>query len=228
MRALALVLALLPAPAMAQAISCAAPARIDPYPPVRPDGPTIRTPIGGYTLALSWSPEFCHGARGRGNDFQCGGAQRFGFVLHGLWPEGANGPSPQWCAAAPRPSPDTLRRYMCMTPSARTLEHEWLKHGTCAAKTPEAYFGAAQTLWQGLRMPAMGRLARGATAGDLRDAFVAANPGLDRRSLGVKTGSGGWLREVDLCYSAALKPVPCVGRAFGAGNAASIRISDGF
>jgi ribonuclease I len=42
-------------------------------------------------------------------------------------------------------------------PSARTLEHEWLKHGTCAAKTPEAYFGTAQRLWQG-QMPAMGRL----------------------------------------------------------------------
>lgn len=214
---------LTPAIAAAQAITCTPPARIESYPPPRQDGPTIKAPIGGYTLALSWSPEFCHSARGN-QDFQCGGGQRFGFILHGLWPEGVNGPSPQWCATAPRPNPELLRRAMCMTPSARTLEHEWLKHGSCAAKTPEAYFGAEMKLWQSLRMP---DLARVNTAGDLRDRFVAANQGFDRSAIGVFTGPGGWLRELRLCYSVKLQPVACEGRAFGAGDRSPIRISDG-
>jgi len=110
-----------------------------------------------------------------------------------------------------------------MTPSARTLEHEWLKHGSCAAKTPEAYFGAAQKLWQALRMPQMGGIA---TAGDLRDAFVAANPTLNRRAIGVKTAPGGWLREVGICYSTKLVAVACEGRSFGAGDRTAIRVSD--
>jgi ribonuclease T2 len=223
MKRLALLVALAPLPAMAQAISCTPPARIESYPPIRPDGPSIRVPIGGYTLALSWSPEFCHGARGN-QEFQCGGRQNFGFIVHGLWPESNSGQSPQWCATAPRPSPETLRRYMCMTPSARTLEHEWLKHGSCAAKTPEVYFGAAQKLWQGLRMPRMERIG---SAGDLRAAFVAANPSLDRRAIGVKTAPGGWLREVAICYSTKLVPAPCQGRSFGAGDRVAIRISEG-
>ena len=51
----------LPAPALAQAYQCRAPASIEMPPPVRQDGPSTRVPIAGYTLAVSWSPEFCRG-----------------------------------------------------------------------------------------------------------------------------------------------------------------------
>ncbi|MFX8949768.1 hypothetical protein ABTM92_19760, partial [Acinetobacter baumannii] len=86
-----------------------------------PDGPqrlpTGQSAITGYTLALSWSPEFCNAHR---NDpasaQQCSGrGGRFGFILHGLWPEGSGGQWPQWCAAA-LPSAEALRRAMCLTP----------------------------------------------------------------------------------------------------------------
>ena len=224
--ALALALALLPMPAMAQVISCSAPAHVDPYPPIRPDGPSVRTPISGYTFALSWSPEYCHGARGHNADFQCHGSQHFGFVVHGLWPEGTGPQPPQWCQPAARPSPDTLRGYMCMTPSAYLLEHEWLKHGSCAAKTPDAYYASAQRLWQALRMPDMAALAANRpTAGALRAAFVARNPGLPPRSIQVRTGPGGWLREVALCLDPRLRPTSCAARQLGAWDQDAIRIA---
>ena len=235
LRFAALVALLSPMPALAQAVQCVPPARIDNYPPITPDGPTRRVPIGGYSLALSWSPEFCRTARGPGSVLQCGGGNgRFGFVVHGLWPEAANGPPPQWCAFAPnarvpRPSPDLLRRNLCMTPSARTLEHEWLKHGSCAARTPEDYFAASARLWQGLHMPDAAAMARQPrlTVGDLRAAFVAANPSLPADAIGVKINPGGWLREVTLCYSASLKPTACQRDQLGARDQLPLRIGLG-
>ena len=74
----------LPLPALAQAYQCAPPANIGPLRPVTPDGPARRVPVSGYTLAVSWTPEYCKGARDR-TSMQCSGANgRFGFVLHGL------------------------------------------------------------------------------------------------------------------------------------------------
>ena len=59
------------APVHAQAYQCSVPARVS-VPQVRPDGPARQVPITGYTLALSWSPEFCKGRESRADDaVQC-------------------------------------------------------------------------------------------------------------------------------------------------------------
>ena len=131
-------LALLPSPALAQAYQCRVPQNVTLPPPARPDGPSYRAAITGYTLAVSWSPEFCRGKAERDPDnYQCNGQiGRFGFVLHGLWPESGSGKSPQWCALTPRPTPDDLRANLCMTPVPWLIEHEWAKHGSCMAATP--------------------------------------------------------------------------------------------
>ena len=92
----AALLMLLPAPALAQAYQCSLPQRIQLPDPPRPDGPARRMAITGYTLAASWSPHYCRTARD-GQSMQCSGRNGlFGFVLHGLWPEGRSG-WPQWC-----------------------------------------------------------------------------------------------------------------------------------
>ncbi len=90
-------LAGVPAPALAQAYQCSLPGRIDPVRPPRPDGPVRKVAVARYVLAASWSPEFCKSARDKAS-MQCSGNNgRFGFVLHGLWPEAKSGPDPQWC-----------------------------------------------------------------------------------------------------------------------------------
>lgn len=69
-------------------------------PRITPDGPRRVLPVSGYTLALSWSPEFCKPRQNqRAHTVQCGGQHgSFGLVVHGLWPE--SGASwPQWCEA---------------------------------------------------------------------------------------------------------------------------------
>jgi len=221
----AIALLLVPFPALAQAYKCSLPDRIQPLEAPRPDGPVRRMAISGYTLAASWSPEFCRSRRG-GQDMQCSGRNgRFGFVLHGLWPEGRQG-YPQWCAATPRPSTQLLRRHLCMTPSARLLEHEWAKHGSCMTRTPQAYFRTAGILWRSIRWPDTGRLARqeGLAVGDLRRAFLRANPAWRADQIGVVLARGGWLREVRLCYGRGFVPAACrVGR-HGASDPAPLKI----
>ena len=104
MRLLAAIALVAAAPLHAQAYQCRVPAKVS-VPQVRPDGLTRRTPITGYTLALSWAPEFCKGREAsRADAVECSGANgRFGLIVHGLWPEGARG-SPQWCPARAPPN----------------------------------------------------------------------------------------------------------------------------
>ena len=224
----ALTVLAIPAPALAQAYQCRAPQSVTLPPPVQPDGPSYRARITGYTLAVSWSPEFCRGKASRDQDnYQCNGLiGRFGFVLHGLWPESGSGKSPQWCALTPRPSPADFRANLCMTPVPWLIEHEWARHGSCMATTPAAYFKVAGILWNSLHLPDADRLSRqpGLTAGDLRRAFAASNPGWPVGAVGLAIGNGGWLRELQLCYSAKFLPTPCDKRGFGPKNDVPLKI----
>jgi ribonuclease T2 len=200
-----------PLPAFAQAYQCRLPQRIDALRPIKPDGPARRVPTAAYTLAASWSPEYCRRPQDK-NAMQCSGANgRFGFVLHGLWPEAAKGAPPQWCATTPRPTPELIRRNLCMTPAPWLLEHEWAKHGSCMAKRPETYYRVSAILWRSLKWPDADHLSRqpGLTAGDLRRAFVAANPAWKTNQVAVVTSRNGWLREIQLCYGRDFLPRAC-------------------
>lgn len=214
-----------PFSAHAEVPQCRLPPRVEaPALPV-PDGPRRVLPIAGYTLALSWSPEYC---RTRGRDpraaFQCGGELgRFGFILHGLWPESTPGQWPQWCAARPVHA-ETVRRNLCLMPSPDLIAHEWAKHGACMARTPEGYLRASAALVGSLRLPDMIGLSRrpSLTAGDLRAALRKATPFLPVSAIRVKANGRGWLQEVHVCYDKGFMPAPCADR--GAGDSAPLKI----
>lgn len=219
-------LALLPNVALAQAYQCSPPARIGALPRPEPDGPVRRSPIGRYTLAVSWSPEYCRNDRDPAS-VQCSGRNgRFGFVLHGLWPESNSGPPPQWCSVTPRPSTRTLRRNLCMTPVPSLLEHEWAKHGSCMARTPTAYFETAARLWRSLRWPDADRLSRqqSLTVGDLRREVALANPAFEPEQIGVLVNERGWLRELRLCYSRRMRPITCPAPIYGPADSTPLKI----
>ncbi|MFS0849102.1 ribonuclease T [Novosphingobium panipatense] len=227
-RAAALLVALAgaPAPAPGQAYQCSLPRTVPPIGPVKPEGPARRTPISSYTLAASWSPNYCQ-TSGDTRSMQCNRDNgRFGFILHGLWPEAKRGPSPQWCATRPLPSPQQLREHLCMTPSATLLAREWAKHGSCMVASPQKYFRISAILWRSIRWPDADRLSRkkGLTVADLRDEFVAANPGWPRGAIGVQLSRTGWLREVRLCYGKDFRPRTCARRQQGAADAATMKI----
>jgi ribonuclease T2 len=213
-------------PAMAQAYQCRMPARIY-VPVIAPEGPARRMPVTGYTLALSWSPEFCKGRETQGGSgTQCSGSNgRFGFIVHGLWPE-ARGSWPQWCQSPNRLSPAEARRNMCMMPSANLIARQWVKHGSCMTRKPETYFKVTRILWNSLRFPDMDSLSRqkGLTAGDIRTAIASANVGIEAKHIGLDLDRNGWLEEVQICYGKRFRPTPCDRRRFGAANGKSAKI----
>lgn len=163
---------------------------------------------------MSWSPQHCAAVRNpkdARDRFQCSGENgRFGWVLHGLWPEANDADYPQWCRPAKIVPQPVLRKHMCMTPSAQLLQHEWAKHGTCMSPNPAAYFRAAEILFHAVRFPDMKAMTtRTLTAGSVRRAFAAVNPGVKEAMIAVSVDRDGWLSEVRLCLGARMRPQPC-------------------
>jgi ribonuclease T2 len=228
LRILALLLGVMPGTALAQAYQCRIPQSAVSVPAIERDGPVRQRPVTGYTLAASWSPEFCRYRRDSTADArQCSGrAGRFGMVAHGLWPEGRGSDWPQWCRAPRRPTGRDLTSNMCITPSARLLAHAWAKHGACMVDRPETYFRVTRILWSSLRWPDFDRLSRqrGLTAGDVRRAFADANPRFEPEHVGVRLNQRGWLEELRLCYGKDFLPTKCDARRFGPPDTAPVQI----
>ncbi|HEX8484282.1 ribonuclease T2 family protein [Sphingomonas sp.] len=220
---------LAPAAVQAQAYSCAIPASI---PRARPDlasadQPRRVVPIGSYTLAITWAPQFCRTGGNRPSArFQCGSGNRFGFTLHGLWPDGVGKEWPQYCkptGIVPRP---VVRATLCATPSPQLIQHEWAKHGTCMpGERPATYFARATRAYAKLRYPDMNALSRSAlTAGRFAQAMAAANPGLRADMMRVTADGQGWLDEVWLCMDTRFRYRRCPAHQGGLANGAALKI----
>ncbi|HEU0044430.1 ribonuclease T2 family protein [Sphingomonas sp.] len=201
---------LAPVSAGAQALRCAVPSGIDRPRPDRasPDQPRRVLPVAGYKLALTWSPQYC---RSREGGFQCGEGNRFGFTLHGLWPDGPGREWPEYCAPAALLPDSVVRANICATPSAQLLQHEWAKHGTCMrGYGPVSYFARATGLYGKLRYPDMDALSRRRLkAGRLAAEMVRLNPGLAAEAIAVTTTRDGWLDEIWLCLDRRFRYVRC-------------------
>lgn len=209
---LSAALILMPSVTLAQAQSCLVPGRVPELRLDRPAPSEVRkVPVRGYLLSLSWSPQYCRDKRSSAADAgQCGKDARFGFVLHGLWPEGLNQNDPAWCGEAKLIDADLVKQHFCMTPSAQLLQHEWAKHGTCMADRPEKYFRAASILYRAVRFPDMNALSRrGVTGAAFASEFARVNKGLSSNMLSITTTPGNWLKEVRICMDTAFRPRVC-------------------
>ena len=233
-RALATTLALVAAStAGAQAYRCSIPdARITIHPDLPSDAqPRRLLPIGGYTLAITWAPQYCHDhARDAAARFECGagkeGGNRFGFTLHGLWPDGVGKDWPQYCRSTTLLPRSVIGAHLCTTPSAQLLQHEWAKHGTCmAATTPVAYFARSSTLYAALRYPDMAALSRRRlTAGGFAAAMARANPGLGADMMRVTATRRGWLDEVWICLDKRFRYARCPAHQGGMPPVSALKI----
>ena len=216
----------LPAAAFAQGLSCHVPDTLEPVAATRPDDEPVRKiATQSYTLALSWSPQYC---KTHPQDGQCDAASgKFGFILHGLWPEGADRDYPQWCATAQTLPQAVVRDQFCTTPSARLIAHEWAKHGTCLTSNPADYFAAGRKLFASLRFPDMDALSRRTLdVGGFKRVMAASNPRIRPSAMTVSTDrNGGWLREVQICLDKAMVPQSCPrAQSRGAPDGAPLRI----
>ena len=159
-----------------------------------------------YLLNLSWSPEFC---ATHGDSPECG--RNLGFVVHGLWPQDANGDYPQHCSDAPGPAnPQADTDIM---PTASLVEHEWETHGTCSGLGVNDYFAAIHKAYAAVKVPAnigAGEEGGGVTPDDLLGRFAAANPSYPPGSFALSCGNNR-LTAVEICLSKDLHPEPCQG-----------------
>lgn len=226
MKAILVLFALLATPVTAQSLSCALPPQID---RPRPDTPDTRTPrrilpTASYTLALSWSPQFCKTADS--SPVQCNLPNRFGFVLHGLWPDGAGRDWPQYCRPVELLSDATIRSNLCATPSAQLLQHEYAKHGSCMDGTADDYFRRSTSLYRALRFPDMNALSRqpGLTAGALAAAIARLNRGIAPDAMRITTTRGGWLDEIWFCLDLKFGYVRCKPGTGGVSSSARVKI----
>ena len=206
--------------------ACRLPDHVEPAPvEAVPARERRNVPATGYMLALSWSPEFC---RFRSDDpeqaLQCRD-NRFGFVVHGLWPQAPGRLQPRHCAPAQALDEATLRRHLCMMPSPELMQDQWAAHGTCGWRAAGDYFAKTAELRERLTMPDIEALPReGLTAGKLRDAFAAANRGLPRGAIYVDRTSRGWLEEVRVCYDRSFTPAAGPRGQTGAPDGAPLKV----
>ncbi len=225
---LAIVALLLPAQTAAQAYQCRIPTGRVTLPDMERVGPVRQTRVTGYTLALSWSPEFCRLREVSAQHArQCSGRDgRFAFIVHGLWPEGPNGNWPQWCPTRDQPSSQEVAASLCMQPDTGLIARQWAKHGSCMTRDADAYLRVTRILWNSLRWPDFDRISRqrDLTAGTIRTRLADANPGLEADAIGLDVNERGWLEEMRICYGTDFMPITCDQRRFGPDDDDTVRI----
>jgi ribonuclease T2 len=152
-----------------------------------------------YLVSLSWSPSYCESHPTEAQ--QCG-SKRYGFVLHGLWPQNRNGTWPQNCRSTGEPDDSTIDQSLAFMPSRHLIEHEWETHGTCSGVDPKAYFAMAGDAFSRIAIPkplVAPKADPQMSAEDVIKAFEDINPGLEDGMISVTCRDGGELEEVHIC-----------------------------
>ncbi|HEX2255813.1 MAG TPA: ribonuclease T2 [Afifellaceae bacterium] len=160
-----------------------------------------------YVLSLSWSPSFCRTEAAEGERPQCASGRRDGFIVHGLWPQYESG-WPEFCPSdAPAEPPRSLvERLLDIIPSPGLVAHQWRKHGACSGLDQASYFALLRQAREQVVVPEALRIPdrrRTASAREVEQAFVAANPGLSATGIAVSCRDGR-LNEVRICLTRRL------------------------
>lgn len=175
-----------------------------------PIGQNATAPVDYYMLALSWSPGFCASQREKyGNQlpssakYQCEINRSFGWVVHGLWPQNAKARSvadhPRFCQGdLPALPKSVIEPYLTLSPSAKLLQGEWEKHGSCAFNSAEQYFEKEQELFNGLRLPK-----ENLNRSELFRWMKKNNPQLKNAYLGASRN------ELFICYNKQWQVIDC-------------------
>jgi len=183
-------------------------------PAQRRQAPTTPGKFDYYLLSLSWSPQYCSDMGDDPDDLQCAPGRRYGFVMHGLWPQSEDGTNPRTCSPAAKLDPQTAKSMLDIMPSNQLIIHEWGSHGTCSGMSSPDYFKLARTAFQKIRFapkyqsPAKDMLVK---VKDFRQAFLDANPGLKPENYALYCDDT-HLREVRVCLDKNLNFRACGAR----------------
>lgn len=155
-----------------------------------------------YVLTLSWSPDHC-ARNGKRDVQQCGSGKKYGFVLHGLWPQYKKG-YPVNCSTEKLP-PLVKQKFRGLFPNERLFDHEWKKHGTCTGQKPIEYLTLSRKLKYSLNIPSAYKSPEKpfrTTIKDFKTSFVSANKNFTVNGIApFCSDSGRFFKEVLFCYS---------------------------
>lgn len=145
-----------------------------------------------FVLALSWSPSYCASNAGQRDVTQCAPGRSFAFVVHGLWPQYAQG-WPEYCPTQEDwVEKGNIDAMLGVMPSKKLVIHQWKKHGSCAGVSQADYFRATRLLFEKVKIPAR-YLSPTAdvitTPEQLATDFVKTNKGLSLDMLSVQCGN---------------------------------------
>ena len=165
-----------------------------------------------YVLALSWAPSYCAAAGLKANKQECGRDARYGFIVHGLWPQNEHG-YPESCPSKLSSRvPRTLgERYADIMPGMSLIGHEWRTHGSCTGLDQASYFRLVRKAREAVRVPAEfgpAAPARSVDPARMEAAFIEANPGLDGDGIAV-TCKAGRVEDVRICLTKSLQFRSC-------------------
>jgi len=164
-----------------------------------------------YLLSLSWSPAFCAREDRAGGSEQCGADKRFGWVVHGLWPQFADGGYPRACAPGRSVPKAVVDETIGMMPDVGLILHEWRTHGTCSGLSPADYFATLRAAAAKVMVPpALSAPKDGLSvpASKVEAQFVEANPGLTPDMIAVVCQRR-TVSEVRVCLDKTLTPRAC-------------------
>jgi ribonuclease T2 len=177
-----------------------------------------------YLLSLSWSPAFCLSEPGAA---ECNGPRRFGFIVHGLWPQYEKG-WPENCNAHQQVPDNVVSGISDIMPARGLIYHEWSAHGTCSGLDARDFFALVRHAYAGIAIP-------GSLSGvnheieqspnTIAAEFLHANPTLGAQSIVVTCSrqDAPRLREVHICLDRSLNPRACSADAVrGACRAATL------
>ena len=161
-------------------------------------------------LALSWAPNFCNDPSKKHSATECG--HHLGFVVHGLWPENADGSPAATCSGGSPLGQDVVRQLLNYIPDQGLIQHEWQTHGSCRFATGQEYADAVKQAFTGLKVPgdyqAPGQDVHVAVNA-IEGAFGSAN-GVAADDFRVSCHAGK-LVNLEACYTKDLKLMSCGG-----------------
>lgn len=165
-----------------------------------------------YVLSLSWSPTYCATQQGGRSSQQCDGGERYGFIVHGLWPQYEAG-YPEFCRnREPQRVPNALGETLFdIMPSMGLIGHQWRKHGSCTGLSQKEYLAETRKAYDRVRIPetlAEGEKQLTLSTAQIEGAFVAANPGMTTRGIAASC-EGRQLEEVRICLTKDLQFRDC-------------------
>lgn len=164
-----------------------------------------------YVLSLGWSPGWCAREGDARGDDQCDPRHDHGFTLHGLWPQYESG-WPSYCRNIARdPTRSQTDAMMDIMGSGGLAWHQWKKHGRCTGLSAQEYFAASRQTYEIITIPDVFLNIRKDVklpAAVVEEAFVEANPGLQRNMVTI-TCTRGMIHEVRICLTRDLAPRAC-------------------